>query len=117
MKRSKPCVIAFNTTSITLLEATFTTPIEEIEQIVMEGALETGDKTTIKFGDESIEQYGTFNWKCERYKVKNLKISATFGLARVGMLTIYFKGEDEKKLKSKTIGTSAALPTALQERL
>lgn len=117
MKRTKPCVIAFNTTSTTLLDAGFTEPIEEIERIVMEGALETGDKTSISFGVETIDFYGTFNWHCERFRVKLLKVIATFGAARIGQLTIYFKGEDESKLKSKTVGTSAALPAPLQERL
>jgi len=117
MKRNKPCIIAFNTATEVLVDAEFAVPIEEIERIIMEGDLETGDKTTIEFGTEKIELYATFKWKCERFRVKSLKVIPTFGAARVGMLTIYFKGEDEKKLKSKSIGTSAALPTPLQERL
>lgn len=120
MKRgTKICTVPFNTTSTVLINADLVSnPLEEIERIVMEGALETGDKTTIQIGQDKFERFGTFNWEPDdAYNVKQLVITPAFLGARVGILTVYYKGASEDYLKSKFVGTSAALPAPLQSRL
>ena len=120
MKRqTKICTITFNTTSTELVnEDLVSNPIEEIERIVLEGALETGDKTTIQIGQAKFDVYGTFDWKPnDADNVKMLVITPAFLGVRIGILTIYYKGASEDNLKSKAVGASAALPTPLQSRM
>jgi hypothetical protein len=115
----KICTVGFNTTSTVLLnENLVQNPVEEIERIVLEGALFTGDKTTIQINQARVELFGTFDWKPEDAdNVKELIVTPAFGGARVGMLTVYFRGASELNLKSKFVGTTAALPTPLQSRM
>lgn len=120
MKRqTKICTIGFNTTSDELINQDLVNnPLEEIERIVLEGALETGDITTVQIGLSKYVLYGTFNWKPnDADNVKQLVITPAFLGARVGLLTIYYKGADELNLKSTLVGASAALPAPLQSRM
>lgn len=120
MKRqTKICTVTFNTTTTVLLnEDCVNNPIEEIERIVLEGNLETGDKTIVQIGQSKFEIYGTFDWKPnDADNIKMVVVTPVFLAARIGILTIYYKGASELNLKSTTVGTSAALPSALQARL
>lgn len=117
---SKICTVTFNTTTTALIDVTeFAEPLQVIEEITLEGALETGDKTTITINDmDATVLYGTFSWtKPQLYNVKRLNITPTFIAARVGILTIKYRAVTDKFLKSATVGASAALPAPLQSRM
>jgi len=119
MKRqTKICTVTFNTTTTVLInEDLVNNPLEEIERIVLEGALYTGDKTIVQIGLTKVALYGTFDWKPnDADNVKLFIVTPAFGGARVGILTVYYKGGSELHLKSKTVGTDAALPAPLQSR-
>lgn len=115
---TKLCTVTFNTTSTVLINKDLVAnPLQEIERIVLEGNLETGDKTTVQIGQDKCEFYGTFDWEPHAYNVKQLVVTPAFLAARIGILTVYYKGASEDFLKSGTVGTSAALPAPLQSRL
>lgn len=115
MQRLKQTTITFNTSSSKLVEAKFQTPLELLEGLELAGDLHIADKTTIQIDNEEISFYGTFKWECQRTMIKELTITPAFGAARVGKLVLSFKGEDFDLLRSKTIGTDAALPAPLQK--
>jgi len=117
---SRICTVTFNTATTVLVDVKkFVEPLQSIDQIILEGNLETGDKTTIKVNDiDEIEFYGTFNWENPGLRrVERLKITPVFLAARTGILTIKYHAVSDKFLKSTTIGTSTALPAPLQSRM
>ena len=117
---SKICIITFNTTTDALIEVKeFIPPLQMIEEIILEGNLETGDSTEILVNDmDKTVLFGTFPWtRPEMYNVKRLKITPVFLAARIGILTIKYRAISDKFLPSKTIGVSAALPVPLQSRM
>jgi len=117
---SKICTVTFNTTTTALIDVKeFIEPLQVIEEIILEGNLETGDLTTITVNDmDKTVLYGTFPWiNPQLYNVKRLNITPTFLAARIGILTIKYRAVTDKFLKSKTVGVSAALPAPLQSRM
>lgn len=117
---SRICTVTFNTTSNDLIDVKeFIEPVQTIEEIILEGALETGDKTTILVNDiDATVLYGTFRWtRPQLYNIKRLKITPAFLAARIGTLTIKYRAVTDKQMLSKTVGTSAALPAPLQSRM
>jgi len=118
MKHERICLIGCNTQNADLIDVTFQqTHLEKINRIMLEGAMFTGDKTTIQLDTVKYDLVGVFNWQCDVCDVKHIYIAANWGGVRVGLLTIYYEGEDEDKLKSKAVGASAALPTDLMSRM
>ena len=117
---SKICTITFNTTTDALIDVKeFAEPLQVIEEIILEGNLETGDSIEIRVNDmDKTVLFGTFPWiQPELYNVKRLKITPAFLAARIGILTIKYRAVTDKFLKSATVGVSAALPAPLQSRV
>lgn len=117
---SKICTVTFNTTTDALIDVKeFIEPLQVIEEIILEGNLETGDSTEILVnGMDKIVLFGTFPWiNPQLYNVKRLKITPAFLAGRIGILTIKYRAVTDKFLKSKTVGVSAALPAPLQSRV
>ena len=117
---SRICTITFNTTTDDLIEVKeFIEPLQVIEEIILEGALETGDSIEVLVNDmDKTVLYGTFRWsRTGLYIVKRLKITPVFLAARIGTLTIRYPAVTDKFLKSKSVGVSAALPAPLQSRM
>ena len=122
MKRQpkKICTVTFNTQTDVLIDVKkFVEPLQAIEEIILEGDLETGDSLEILVNDmDKTVLFGTFPWKKPRlYNVRRLKITPVFLAARVGILTLKYRAVTDKDLPSKSIGVSAALPVPLQSRL
>ena len=117
---SKICIITFNTTTDALIDIKeFIPPLQMIEEIILEGNLETGDSTEILVNDmDKTVLFGTFRYtRPEMYNVKRLKVTPVFLAARIGTLTIRYRAVTDKFLKSASIGVSAALPAPLQSRM
>ena len=117
---SKICTVTFNTTTDVLIDVKeFNPPLQMIEEIILEGDLETGDSTEILVNDmDKTVLYGTFPLiRPEMYNVKRLKVTPAFLGVRIGILTIKYRAVTDKFLPSKSVGASAALPIPLQSRM
>lgn len=115
---SKICTVTFNTTTTALIDVKkFAEPLQVIEEIRLSGNLETGDSMKILVnGMDKTVLFGTFHWiRPEMFNVKRLNITPAFLAARIGILTIKYRAVTDKDMPSKTIGTSAALPSPLQK--
>lgn len=117
---SRICTVTFNTTTTVLIDVKeFVHPIQVIEEIILEGNLETGDSIEILVNNmDKTVLFGTFPWiRPQLYNVKRLKITPVFLAARIGILTIKYRAVTDKQMKSTSIGASAALPAPLQSRM
>ncbi len=117
---SKICTVTFNTTTDVLIDVKdLADPIQVIEEIVLEGNLETGDSLEIVVNDmDKTVLFGTFPWiRPQLFNIKRLKITPVFLAARIGILTIKYRAISDKFLPSKSVGVSAALPAPLQSRM